>query len=447
MADHIVRPIIRSIIRPIIRALTAPAGGGSAVDFTIPMGLLSKLRGWYDLTSTRDDGWGPYPLIIDGASVGSFQAASTYGTGLAGNCLTNSTIRTNINIPNYATAKNFFLGGFRSTSSFVNNSFTAFLGRTGFNDSLSLSESATGFRSRGVLDSAGPGVYEAATTDSVDTWALTVAQHTTAGLVKNHKNGTLNAASNAGNVNLNPTSFFSMGTAAGLVQGAAASRMFWGEGEITQEELDYIYNNGAGRTISEIIADAAYSLPACRFTQDVSPTYTVPAISYSGTSVAHKTTDAVTCITYTNVGKTSGKHAFAFRMNRGLTNISCYVGFRTDVGVGGDGGGFLSLTHAVSEAFANGPFTLGTSPGLSVTTEDDIYMMCIDFSAKKVFAGKNGTWSGDPVAGTNPALTFTGTDEMFVWCQENDEQFAATFFLTSSDYPYALPTGYTPWGD
>lgn len=31
MADHIVRPIIRSIVRPIIRALTAPAGGGSSV--------------------------------------------------------------------------------------------------------------------------------------------------------------------------------------------------------------------------------------------------------------------------------------------------------------------------------------------------------------------------------------------------------------------------------
>lgn len=421
--------------------------GGTGGVVPAALSLVTKLRGWYALESDREDGWGAYPMVVPSGSPGPFVAASTYGTGMSGNALVSSAARTNEVIPNYGTGTSFFIGAFRSTSTFTNDQLTAFMGKSAFNDSLSLSESATGFRSRGVLDSAGPAVYAADTVDSVDTWTLTVAQHLATGAVRNHKNITFNAASSSGNVNLNPTAFISMGTVAGTASGAAVALMFWGEGELSVDELVYLYNGGSGRTIAEIIADSSYTRPTCRFTQDLFSEfgYGVPAISYSGTIVAHKNTDGVSNFTYTNTGKTVGKHVFACKINQALAGVSSYIGPRGGP-EGAAGFAYLNLTNASTLVASSGIFTAGTAPGLSVTAAGDVYMFAIDFTNLKVWVGKNGTWSGDPVAGTNPAWTFTAGHEFFAWVQENDAQFGAEFYFTADTYPYTPPTGFSLWG-
>ena len=443
-------PTLQGIFDPVLDKVVNPdiVGGGSAVDFTIPMGLLSKLRSWYDFEDTYNDGWGANPLVDLTGGPGVFADASGYGSGVSGKCLLASQAKTRKNVPNYGTAKSFFMGSLRSQSSFTNDLFTAHFNKNGFNDSLSLMSSAAGFRSRGVLDSAGPGVYTADTIDSINTWTLTVAQHMASGEIRSHVNSTFNAATNAGNVNLNPTDFLAMGSPSGLLQAAATANLFWGEGELTQEELTYLYNGGAGKTISEIISDANYSLPTTRFTQNLSPTYLSPPISYSGTRVGLGAQDPVTNMTYTNTSKTSGKHVFALRFAQALADLgSTFIGLRTEPGTPSEGGAFLNFASNQTTTFQQAPFTLGSAPGLSVTAANDVYMFAVDFTNLKLFVGKNGTWSGDPVAGTNPAWTFSSGHELVVWCQTNDVQFAADFYFTTADYPYTAPAGFAPWGD
>lgn len=424
--------------------LYRPAGiGSTSVDPAIPLGLLSKLRAWNELQDVYTDSWGAWPLVDTSSGAGSFANASTYGSGLAGRCLTGSLARTRTNIPNYGTGKSFFLGAFRSTSAFTADEITAFMGRATFNDSLSLSESGSGFRSRGVLDSAGPGVYAADVVASANTWTLTIAQHSAAGTVRNHQDTTLNAATNVGNVNLNPTSFVSLGNVARTTaQGSEVARLFWGEGEITQDELTYLHNNGAGRTISGIIADAGYVQPTMRFGYAGD----TMAESYSGKMISHSDADAASQKAKAVTAVSSGKRWFAFKNFRTLDAIqSTFCGL-----VSTDESSYTLARIGFSTPgtqIVAGAFTIGTNPTITGASEDDYIMCAVDFTARKVWFGKNGTWSGDPVAGTGHAASFSSAQDLHIYISSGSALLAGQLLCLTGEMPYSNPTGYTPWGD
>lgn len=81
MADHIVRPIIRSIIRPIIRALTAPAGSGGSA-YTPANTFLTVAGAWFygwDNTDLKVNSDGTGGSVADGGTVGRWNDRSGYG--------------------------------------------------------------------------------------------------------------------------------------------------------------------------------------------------------------------------------------------------------------------------------------------------------------------------------------------------------------------------------
>lgn len=76
----------------------------------------------------------------------------------------------------------------------------------------------------------------------------------------------------------------------------------------------------------------------------------------------------------------------------------------------------------------------------------DILMMAIDFTAGKIWFGKNGTWfaSGDPVAGTNPAYTSlpTGTYKLIMGGKATSGMTSGSIQQTPT---YTPPSGYLYW--
>jgi hypothetical protein len=100
------------------------------------------------------------------------------------------------------------------------------------------------------------------------------------------------------------------------------------------------------------------------------------------------------------------------------------------------------------------------------TTTNDIVMIAFDPTTKKIWFGKNGTWSnsGDPSSGTNPSYTYSGTatsDFCFaVGCENSSSggisaNFGNGYFGTTAVasagtnasgngiFEYDVPTGYT----
>jgi hypothetical protein len=100
------------------------------------------------------------------------------------------------------------------------------------------------------------------------------------------------------------------------------------------------------------------------------------------------------------------------------------------------------------------------------TTTNDIVMIAFDPTTKKIWWGKNGTWSnsGDPSNGTNPSYTYSGTatsDFCFAVASENSSaggisaNFGNGYFGTTAVasagtnasgigiFEYDVPTGYT----
>ena len=94
------------------------------------------------------------------------------------------------------------------------------------------------------------------------------------------------------------------------------------------------------------------------------------------------------------------------------------------------------------------------------TATGDIVMVAFDVATKKIWFGKNGTWSssGNPATGSNPSYTYSGTatsDFTFGVDTENGSTCLANFgspsFAISSgntdgngygNFEYAVPSGY-----
>ena len=127
-------------------------------------------------------------------------------------------------------------------------------------------------------------------------------------------------------------------------------------------------------------------------------------------------------------------------------------------GIGHTGTLFLKTTNDTSDIFLDGS---DTNTNVDFTTAaNDIIMVAFDADSKKIWFGKNGTWSssGDPAGGNNPSDTYDGTGTapfFFAAGTENTQAIQGNFgnpaFAISSsnadgrgygNFEYAVPSGF-----
>ena len=81
---------------------------------------------------------------------------------------------------------------------------------------------------------------------------------------------------------------------------------------------------------------------------------------------------------------------------------------------------------------------------------NDIHQLAIDFTAQKIWYGKNNTWagSGDPAAGTNSAVDFVAATVGALFPATALYQNGGTWTLqaTAAQQTYSPPSGFTAWG-
>lgn len=128
-----------------------------------------------------------------------------------------------------------------------------------------------------------------------------------------------------------------------------------------------------------------------------------------------------------------------------------------DYGRGHTGTLFLVSTNSTQDIYLDGSDT-NTNVDFTTTT-NDIIMIAFDADSKKIWFGKNGTWSssGDPANGNNPSDTYdgTGTEPFFFSVGTEGTQaiqgnFGNPPFAISSgntdgkygNFEYAPPSGY-----
>jgi hypothetical protein len=128
------------------------------------------------------------------------------------------------------------------------------------------------------------------------------------------------------------------------------------------------------------------------------------------------------------------------------------------MGRGHTGTLFLVSTNSTSDIYLDGSDT-STNVDFT-TTSNDIIMVAFDADSKKIWFGKNGTWSssGDPAAGSDASDTYDGTGSapfFFSVGTENTQAIQGNFgnpaFAIASgnadangygNFEYAVPSGY-----
>jgi len=414
----------------------------SPIDLTlVASSLLEILRSWFDLEDSTVDGWGPNPLT-DERLTPAYVDAPPFGRAIS-----TGNVRSAYNLPNWANGKDFFMIAMvRQASFFVDPSVICFLYQDGSNESISIGENSTGFVARGLN---GGTVYAATSSDTVAEWTMIVTQHLATGEIIKHVNDVMDVDIATGNVNLNPTQSVGIGAVGAAISSPAnVAFMAFGLGVINQDQLSYCYDGGNGKTISDIISDASYSLPACRMS-DSYPGISKLNTSYDGLSLAMINTSGVTRGNFCNTSRGSGLYWFAVRNFAQLTGGT----YTTSIGIF-DAAAANAMVVRVGGAFqgqvnVGGSFTDGTDPGsiTGIAGPEDWIMLALNANTKKVWVGKNNVWSGDPVAGTGESCTYTGALDLFPVVTSAENTFGCEMAFTSDRMPYASPTGFTPWGD
>jgi hypothetical protein len=147
----------------------------------------------------------------------------------------------------------------------------------------------------------------------------------------------------------------------------------------------------------------------------------------------------------------SGKYYFEVLLGTNGSGVDAYVGFRDvlEPVSTAPGSGLTDLLIRTSGTFHLGTSTTASSSstGVSSYSAGDVMMVAIDFAARKVWFGKNGSWfnSGDPATGTNAQITTIPQITYAVaWCSgASASQNTATFNFGASSFAYTVPSGYT----
>ena len=119
------------------------------------------------------------------------------------------------------------------------------------------------------------------------------------------------------------------------------------------------------------------------------------------------------------------------------TSNSNYPGQAGSGGIGITGSRIISQDCSASKSYS----TLGYSSGSA-----RILMIAVDFDAKKLWFGSDGTWlaSGDPANGANPsAYSWSGTPSWYVCFRPYFSTDAATLLVS----PSYKPSGFSQWTD
>lgn len=411
-------------------------GSITVVDPTAALALLGKLVAWYDFEDNTNDGWGAFPLTQNGA--GGYVAASTYGPGPGGKCINSGVPRSYSVFPPLGSADDVGFGAFVAATAFVNGPIIG-LGEVIANgESIYVAESPD--PGGGFIAQSREGVsniYQTLPHGSVGAWHLDVAERRASGALHFHYDGELSVKTFAGAATVRDTQVVQYGGLTGDTAKGAVAFAFAYRGQLTAAEAAYLWNNGAGRTIAGIIADAGYTPPAYGFS---TASATGIAISYNKRMLARTAPGAVD----TGSGITplrTGKRWIALRLHR--------IADRLDVNVFSSGGGSaLFRYNGFSNNFvAESGCSPGTTPTFPTLVGQDVLMIAWDHATGKVWYGKNGAWSGDPAAGTGHAFLFTSSAGGFQVLGEAGGNIAFEGCFVSADMPYASPAGFTPAGD
>lgn len=164
----------------------------------------------------------------------------------------------------------------------------------------------------------------------------------------------------------------------------------------------------------------------------------------NGNRTLSKTGGTTVCARAT-VGATSGLRYFEARLDT-VSGFAPAVGLQdslgsldTDIGQEAREYGL----RADGSIYRNGSY----SPDWTTAfTTGAVIMVAVNFTSKRIWFGRNGTWlnSGDPVAGTNPAATFTTTNALFPVVQVYGSTVVTARFA-AGDLSYPLPSGYSVW--
>ena len=416
-------------------------GYGTVIDPTATaLGFLAKLYAWYDFEDDLLDSWGCWPLVLE--VTGTYDDASSYGSGVTGRCILGSKAKCQDNFPEWGSSTDFFLGALRSESTFGAGQYTANLRTDSTEEALSLSESATGYR---ASIANGITLYDADVAGTVDTWTLSAAQRLASGAINHSQDASFNAATNAGNATINPTGYIGLGNPGGSTLSIPAlAYLFVGKEQLTSDEMVYLYNGGTPKTLADVITDSGISIPSCTMT-DTYPFGSQFDVGYLGQFIGHSSNTGTNQGALSSTTRSSGKYWATLEVHHtldGLQGTNLYLINGAATSYGGN-----RLDILAGNAFSVGAFTVVNNPGNAVATAGDIIMIAADLTNGKVWFGLNGTWYGDPVAGTGEALTISGSPALHIAVDSASLLFSGRMAMTASDMPYTDPTGYTPWGD
>lgn len=119
------------------------------------------------------------------------------------------------------------------------------------------------------------------------------------------------------------------------------------------------------------------------------------------------------------------------------------------LGAAGGGTNGIAVSGHGYSTYYNGSTGNGRMDASYPGTAGAVTMVAVDFDAKKVWFGVNGSWkySGNPAAGTNPQLTPFADGEWFpAFSNENQATaWGATLHERATDQTYPPPDGFSPW--
>ena len=165
------------------------------------------------------------------------------------------------------------------------------------------------------------------------------------------------------------------------------------------------------------------------------------------------------------MGVTTGKWYYEFRgvtqagignvaisnfttSTQNLTAVSSFAGTLTNyIGASASisGNALLFQSSGYSASLANSTLFASYASG-------DVVNIAVDFTAGKIWIGKNGTWynSGDPGAGTNATSTFTAPagynlpEFEVATSSDNSNQSSLTVNFGQQPFTYTAPSGFLP---
>jgi len=147
------------------------------------------------------------------------------------------------------------------------------------------------------------------------------------------------------------------------------------------------------------------------------------------------------------LGRNSGKYVFAITGIAGsadgwLCGVAStdWIYDATHIGVPVNGFGLWSNG---GECF-NSNATVGSAIGAVGTT--GTMQFAVDFTAGKIWVGKDNSWDGDPAAGAGNRFSFTPGLTLYPGATLYRLDQSVQLKAASSDYPYSVPSGFSTWG-